>query len=255
MRRLSKDEQEEVLRKLPSLADTLESELAVSVPLGRPHFELWPLLGAARCLRLLRGMLALRDAGMTDVLGVLARALYETWIAAMYVSHGGQEAVDELAADFIHHFANLTSDLRIELPENSPSVLKRAEPKRLSTYELARKLEGCLPQNHPLKRYALPAYKHLFAGESLFSSHGRVGALLQHQEAAEEAIAIKLGGRETPDQLDRLWEAAVLTSLLTIDALVSVGKNANHLVKLVDEIGLPAYPERQNRRTAPDAPD
>lgn len=226
------------------MVDALEKHLNVSVPLGGTHGELWPLLGAARCLRLLRAMMTLKDSNMNDAIGVLARAHYETWTAAMFVCHGRQDAVDELAADFMHHFIDLTSFLKIELPEQTPDVLRRAEPKPLSMYRLASRLEESLSHNHPLKGYALPAYRHLFAGESLFSSHGRVGSFLQHQNAADDAIAVKLEGRISPDQLDRVWEAAALTCCLEIDALTSIGRGVEELIQLVDDIGLPAYPTR-----------
>jgi hypothetical protein len=241
MRRLTPEEQQEVVKKLPALVAEIERQLMVSVELRRPHTELWPLLGAARCLRLVRAMLVLHGVHMRDVIGVLSRAHYETWTAAMYVCHGGQKAVDELAADFMYYFNDLTSYLRIELPNATPEVLKRAAPKRLPMYQLATSLQECLPDAHPLKEYAAAAYKHLFAGESLFSSHGRVGSFLQHQEPLTDAIGIKLHGRESPEQLDRIWEAASLTAWLAIDAFRS---NVEHLIRLVDEIGLPVYPER-----------
>lgn len=230
--------------KVPGIIDALDAALTVAIPIGGPHHQLWPLLGAARCLRLLRGMMTLLEAKLRDVVGVLARAIYESWMAAMYVRHGGQQAVDELAGDFMHYFGSLAEFIGVELPANTPVVLQRAEPKRLSTWALAESLERCLPDDHPLKGYALAAYEHLFAGESLFSAHGRVGSFLQHQEAAEDAIAIKQAGRETPDQLDRVWESAALVSVLAIDALGAIGKDTDRLIKLVDELGLPAYPER-----------
>lgn len=241
MRRLSPDEQRDVVKKLPAIVEAIEDRLVVSVELGRPHTELWPLLGTSRCLRLVRAMLVLHDADMRDVVGVLARAHYETWTASMYVCHGGQKAVDELAADFMHYFSDLTSFLKIEFPESIPEVLNRAEPKRLPMFHLVENLERCLPDGHPLKRYPAPAYKHLFAGESLFSSHGRIGSFLQHQEELADAIGVKLRGRKGPEQLDRLWEAVSLTAWLAID---SIRRDIDHLARLANEIGLPVYPER-----------
>lgn len=244
MKRLSPEEQVEVLRRIPQLSQKLEDRLGITVPLGGPHTELWPLLGAARCLRLLKGMLALSDADMTDVLGVLARAHYETWAAAMYACHGGQAAVDELAADFMHYFGDLAHTLRVELPNNTPEVLARAAPKGLSTKALARRLENRLPNVHPLKQYPLAAYEHLFAGESLFSSHGRVGSFLRHQQGAGNAIAIRVSDLSSAAHLDRIWEAGTLTACLAIDALAAHGQAVADLKDLVESIGLPAYPDR-----------
>lgn len=244
MKRLSRDEQREVLSRVPALLQALEQRLQVAVPFGRPHHELWPLLGAARCIRMVRSMLALESAGMTDVIGVIARAHYETWAATMYVCHGGQVAVDELAADFRYYFDSILKYLQIELPEQTPQVLREAAPKVLSTSALVTRLEAALPDDHPLKNYPKVAYEHLFRGESLFSSHGRVGSFMKHQERTKDGIAIRITGNETPDQLDRVWEAAALTGCLAMDALRKIGQEAKDLEGHVDAIGLPAYPER-----------
>lgn len=244
MKRLSPDEQRQVLDRVPELLEALEQRLQVAVPFGRPHYELWPLLGAARCVRMVRGMLALDSAGMKDIIGVIARAHYETWAAAMYVCHGGQTAVDELAADFRHYFDRILKYLQIELPEQTPQVLRDAAQNVLPTLALVTRLEAALPEKHPLKNYPKVAYQHLFRGESLFSSHGRVGSIMKHQEGSEDGIAIRVTGKETPEQLDRVWEAAALTGCLAMDALRKTGQETKDLEELVDTIGLPAYPER-----------
>jgi hypothetical protein len=244
MKRLSPEEQDVTLAKLPEIVGRLEGRLQVDLEIGRPHFELWPLLGAARCLRMIRAMLALKAAELTDLIGVLARAHYETWCAALYVCHARQETVDILAGDFMYYFGDLVSLVGAELPQGTPKVLKEAEPKVLRTYSLAQRLERALPDNHLLKNYPLSAYKHLFAGESLFSSHGRVGSFLQHQEGKQTSIAIRIEGRQGPDQLDRIWEATALTCCLVIDGLRAVGHDTGDFNGVLDEIGVPAYPDR-----------
>jgi len=189
-------------------------------------------------------MLVLNRAGNTDVIGVIARAHYETWAAAMYICHGAQTAVDDLAADFRYYFDTILSYLQIEHPQHTPQVLRDATPKILSTSALVTRLEAALPEDHLLKSYPKVAYEHLFRGESLFSSHGRVGSFMKHQEGTDNGIAIRATGEETADQLDRVWEAATLTGCLAMDALMKIGQGTKDLVELVDAIGLPAYPER-----------
>src|SRR5207253_661917 len=59
-----------------------------------------PAAYLARCRRLLSGMDLLRQSAMVDLVGVLMRVFFETWLHGMWVALEGQEVIDRLSVDY-----------------------------------------------------------------------------------------------------------------------------------------------------------
>jgi len=138
-----------------------------------------------RCRHLLGGMVRLHKSGADDLLGVLLRTLYETWVRGGYGCLGGAEAIEALESDELYHRSRIDADLGGVGPPAGQQLYLRA---------VARRFAGLLAERgvpEPGPQFPIEGYRVLFRAESFVNVHGGLGALngfMQEQS---------LGGRWT----------------------------------------------------------
>jgi hypothetical protein len=156
------------------------------------------LAAVARCRRLLSGIIALFDAGLTDVFGVMSRALFETWLVCMYSLLGGEEAMGRLVSQQDRHLKPI---LKI-LGEG-----REDKGKSLPVEQLARQVSRLMEEGGlPNPQFALDSYNVLYRSESYRNAHGGLGSLEGHIKHLRRAhsgrlTSIGLGDRNLAENL------------------------------------------------------
>lgn len=132
------------------------------------------LAAAARCRRLMMSVVALAEAGLTDVIGGLLRSLYETWLVGTYALLGERPAIGRLLAQTAEQEKRLARALGLptdDLPDGKPfPVIDLAT-------EVTKLLEA-QAQEHAA--FARLAYDVFYRVESHRSTHGGLGSILDH---------------------------------------------------------------------------
>jgi hypothetical protein len=155
------------------------------------------LAGVVRCARLLDGMVTLRS--QPDLVGNLARSSFETWVTAIYILLGGDEAFERVMAGDDHEQRKMCRRF-LELDHSDNSLAKRLErdpefldrcrelldrPKPtasgLDLWAMSLKVQRMLVDlDDPNSGYPTMMYANLHATESYTATHGGLGALKQY---------------------------------------------------------------------------
>jgi hypothetical protein len=194
------------------------------------------LAGLARCRRLFHGMVELAD--VPDVAGVLARVLFETWLASVYVLLGGPDAYERLDKNDRIHLHRLSTRLLNQLDtdgevgvgtlrQKATAVVGEARPSgELSVEAIAQKVRKLLEQaGDEHASFAVRGYAFLYAPQSYVSAHGGIGAIKQHWAEGgdvKDEISAYPTGR---DSIDHLLDVA--TALVA-----SLAKRVGHELSL-----------------------
>lgn len=151
------------------------------------------LAGLGRCRRLLEGMLCLHDAH-DDLVGILARTLYETWLNSLYLVLGHDKAHSRLEANDQHLQRRMAAHLKElglaaandqacrKLDRQVGEILAEPKPARgeLSLVDIAKEVQRLLKEEgDPAADFPLNAYAMLYRVESYVGTHGGLGALKQ----------------------------------------------------------------------------
>lgn len=149
------------------------------------------LCGFVRCRRLLHGMVLVHEA--PDLAGVFARAIYETYLSALFLLLGDDIAYERLAANDAYELRRMakrfleTSDpgdpTQAKLRKQSEDALAAPEPtgKRIDTAALGREVRKLLiDAGDPNAEWPVRMYAALFGPESYTSAHGGLGAIKQY---------------------------------------------------------------------------
>src|SRR5680860_916728 len=165
-------------------------------PEAATHEEM-ALAGVVRSARLLDGMVTLKSR--PDLVGNLARSSFETWVTAVYILLGGEEAFERVEAGDDYEQRKMCRRF-LELDESDSSLVKRRqsdtefldrcrefldrpEPtaSRLDLWAMSLKVERMLDAlGDPNSGYPTMMYANLYATESYTATHGGLGALKQY---------------------------------------------------------------------------
>ena len=186
--------------------------------------------GLWRCRALLQGMVALREAGRTDVLGVLGRSLFETHLVSLYVLKGrdldDDAVLHELAADHFKWQKRMVKTAK--LPERVAAnveewegILRKleVEPRKLNYERIAEELGPLLEKVEGAEADVAGMYHILYRGESLYSAHAGQGALLRYLQWDDREEADSLITNPGPPFPGQTRIAALLTTHLAIRVL------------------------------------
>lgn len=124
------------------ISETLRLVEAQAHLLKAPHPKTGPDVcrvfaagGLMRCRELLRGIRLLEAAGLDLPAGILYRQHWETWLVSLYVLLRGEDALSEIAGDYVKNTRLLNKELKLEL-ENVPD--KEEGASRLNIHQIAR---------------------------------------------------------------------------------------------------------------------
>ncbi len=204
----------------------------------------------ARCLALMRGILALGDADLDELCAVLFRVLLEACLLDLYVLLGDLDVLTELAGDFQRNAKLLAERGKFETPidtgEGSFSVANR-----VNLEQVAKKLGPLLEAAGDNNADATGIYEMVYRFYSTTAVHG-VGTVFQYLVMPEDAIwTIKLrpdsGGRSASELL---LLSALYTMYFAQLAFEKWGYSSNAAADLlariasVADIHAPTSPER-----------
>ena len=172
------------------------------------------LAAAARCRRLMMGLVALADADLPDVFGVVMRTMYETWAVGTYALHGGDSALVDLLAhqewqdkQIAKGFGEAVDDL--------------GDGKRLPVADVAKSLTNRLEAlNHPDAAFAHRAYETFYRVESSRVVHGGIGSVEGHVAVDDRSIRIvsNPGGEDEQTRRDLMFALALMVSAAQLPA-------------------------------------
>ena len=155
------------------------------------------LAGLARARRLLWGMLELHSSA-PDLVGGLARSLFETWLNVTYVLLGGDEAEARVQANDNHERRRIAQRL-VELDETDDRL--KGQPDwdatvatarlaldatpgdggTLRTYDMTLRVrEHLADQDAPDPQLPIRLYAVLYGPESYVATHSGLGAIKQY---------------------------------------------------------------------------
>ena len=148
--------------------------------------EQFAAAGLMRCCALLKGILVLDEARMSELAGILVRLHWETWLVSLYVLLDGDEALEVLVADNIYRMRQMRpifEALRLEVDHHydpDPDSVKEPKPlnyKRL--HERVRKLlrKGGESVDGPA---GVTDYDVIYRSDSLFSTHANLFTIGGH---------------------------------------------------------------------------
>jgi len=149
------------------------------------------LAGFVRCRRLLHGMVLVHDA--PDLAGLFARAIYETYLTALFLLLGDDVAYKRLEANDRYELRRIakrfleTSEpddpAQGHLRKQSDNALVAPEPcgQRIDIAALGREVRNLLREVHdPNAAWPVKMYAALFGPESYTSAHGGLGSIKQY---------------------------------------------------------------------------
>jgi hypothetical protein len=149
------------------------------------------LAGFVRCRRLLHGMAVVHDA--PDLAGLFARAIYETYLGALFLLLGEDIARGPLDADEVYDVSRIAQRfLEPQAPDDAAhaasggqSERSRNEPlfreKRIDIADLGQEARKLLLEAHdPHADLPLQLYETLFGPESYTTAHGGLAAIKQY---------------------------------------------------------------------------
>lgn len=152
--------------------------------------------GLMRCCALLRGMLALDDARLAALMGILARQHWETWLVSLYVTLAGDDAIRDVLSDNVHWQRELTKALQLE-GEYQPQWSGTAA--KLKYRELSKRvLELLRDQGEPTVG-PVTGYDITYRFHSTFSLHANLSTITPHIEYGADAWTVNA---EAPAPLD-----------------------------------------------------
>jgi hypothetical protein len=193
--------------------------------------------GLARCVALLEGMCLVCEGGRPEIMGILVRAMFETWLVANYILLKGKDAEDELVLiELGNEFARSVTAMargtgrRIDEtkahvdrfkasvadhPDNVPGDPAEAgvPGDRLKFEQLASAVKALIIAREGSSVDAVAIYNAVYRGESTYSAHPGLGTLhaYMNYDPTEENDTLTLRPRPPfPNQ-------AGVGSLLTID--------------------------------------
>lgn len=133
------------------------------------------LAAAARCRRLLVALVAIVEADLHDVAGMLVRSIYECWLTGAYAIRGGEEARKRLIQHNQYQEHQMAKNLKL------PGLDEMPKGERLSVSAMATSVTKLLEaENHQQAEFARRAYLTMYAAESHVSTHGGLGSILPY---------------------------------------------------------------------------
>jgi hypothetical protein len=199
-------------------------------------------------MALLEGAILLAEGGRPETMGVLVRALFETWLVANYVLLKGKDADDEsvlieLGNDFARSVTAMAAgtgrnreDVKAKVdawkmetrdhPDNvaGPPELTGMRGNRLNLEQVASAVRHLLAARAEPSLDAVELYNAVYRGESTYSAHPGLGALhmyMDYDEIAEESDRLTL--RPKPPFPNQARVGALLTLDLALRLLKEFG--------------------------------
>lgn len=104
---MDRDDAQQTLTSSIQLADHLERRFDLMTSRGRWVTRQYGAAALLRGCELLRASIACLSAGQTEAIGVLSRALLESWVSGAFVMFGGADALARLDAERQRQEGNL----------------------------------------------------------------------------------------------------------------------------------------------------
>lgn len=147
--------------------------------------------GLMRCCLILRGLLALDQAHLAQLGGILARQHWETWLVSLYVLLGGDAALKAVGGDDIYWKRRLAKALHLDRKyhEDWDGVVAKLNYKALSdrVHELLREREATTG-THGVPP-GVTGYDITYSYQSLFGLHANLATIGGHIVYGEEEWA------------------------------------------------------------------
>lgn len=228
------------------------------------------LAGVVRSARLLDGMVTLRSR--PDLVGNLARSSFETWVTAVYILLGGDEAFERVEAGDDHEQRKMCRRF-LDLEESDNSLVKRRErdaafldrcrelldrpepsASGLDLWSMSLKVERMLDVlGDPNSGYPRTMYANLYATESYTATHGGLGALKQYYlKDGQVSGTLDLASWASEARADHMIE--LMTAALLVLA-AKVGDALEFDTAPLSRFGREWFPDQPQELDSPPRPD
>lgn len=224
------------LRGLTSTRDQMRRQLAAA--------------GLARCRSLLMALCSLDEMGHSDVLGLLLRAVFETWAVSLWVLYKGSNAEDdavlqELGSDYEHWTTRMAKatgwkegDDEAEKAMNGwRTVAARAGGKPLNYRAIVEELEPLLTGDRAMKPGPIAIYDRVYRGQSIYCAHANLGTLFRYFAPDAAAMRDQVNMAPGPAFPEAVRLSALLTSHLATNIFDEFGIAATPLAEITARIG------------------
>jgi len=186
------------------------------------------LAAAARCRRLMMGVVALIEADLPDVMGVLLRTLFECWLAGTFALVGGQKALVRLIAERNYQ----ENQLARVLGEPLDDALESSKP---NVADLAARVTTLLEERGNANAgFARAGYETIYRYESHMSIHGGLGSVSGHT-FEDETLRRILPARPEQDAFVRHKFVIAVSLLVSAAQMVAIEASLPH--SALDSLG------------------
>ena len=217
-------------REVGKLLAILESVPSARVPAERQAHCVAGLAAVARSRSLLKGTVALDEAGRADLLGITVRALLEVWYFGVIALLGDDADLKRLEDDHRYWRNALAEALPGAEPDTGPTAT-------FSVFARAKRADELLASIGEPAGLAVEWYRELYAGESLTQAHAGIESLKPYVvETADGSVGIE-HEPEVDEGLSygRIRVATILTALLAKWTWERVGLDATVFDELDDD--------------------
>ena len=186
----------------------------------------------ARTRRLLEGILTLLQADLNDLVGVLVRALFESWLVGVYALLGGAEAMEQLVAEQDWQLTRILSAIGQSREDDGSGI--RPNVKELATSVTRLMTERGMPN----AEFASGTYDVLYRLESYRGVHGGLGSLEGYVEPREDRLAAIKAHRSEDDKTLRHLTFVAVTIFVSGAQLAAIelGRDHRELDQVADRV-------------------
>jgi hypothetical protein len=187
-----------------------------------------------RSCSLLKGMLILDKAGLSELTGILARQHWETWLVSLYALLGGEEAISAVAADNVYWRRKLENSLKLEPNHQSnwPGSVVKLNYRALSDRVLKLLEERGEPTAGPVP--GVTGYDVTYSFQSTMSLHANVSTITPHIAYKPDAWTVTTDA--PPPLSDQLLTPVLHTVHLAQHAFKEFGIAADALEAVANEL-------------------
>ena len=190
--------------------------------------------GLMRSCALLRGMLVLDSAGLSELTGILARQHWETWLVSLYALLGGEDAIRAVAADNVYWRRKLENSLKLEPGHQSkwPGTVVKLNYRALSDCVLKLLEDRGEPTAGPVP--GVTGYDITYSFQSTMSLHANVSTITPHIAYGPDAWSVTADA--PPPLSDQLLTPVLHTVHLAQYAFKEFGLAADALEAVATEL-------------------
>jgi hypothetical protein len=204
----------------------------------------------ARELCLVEAMVAVCDAGQARVAGLLFRAQWETHLVGLYCMLAGKDGAKALIADRAFWAKKNEKVWNLDGPWNDNMkrlgrIYGEIPPQKMDFTRIANEVERLFAEGQvPIPISITTAHQRLYKGESMFTAHPGMDALLRHLQQEGQEWMPDVSFEPLPRRFQYLCNSALMAAGLVERFLDALDESRDRLDAATAKIALVMEPQQ-----------